>query len=378
MNQYIEQLIFLILTYLFYPLFSLISFFKKSNQKKILIVQTAKIGDLVCSTPVFREIKRKYPESYLAVICLGMASSVLENNPHIDEIILADNFIKGGFFKKLAFISKIREKKFDTCFTLLPDLLGILVSLWSPIPKRVMTTSRYTSKTNRMLSLLFKDRLEYKRHTLTATHYLKLLEFINIKETDKKKELFFSQEDEKKVDSFLRENDLVGKNLIGTAVTAGNVLKEWPLEKFAQLFDKLINDLGVEIIVFGSEKDKGKINHLESMMKNRIFNLAGLFTLPQSSAFLSKMKVFVSVDTGPLYMANAVGIPVVDIAGPIDINEQPPLGENCIIVQKKIECLPCSFVLPPARVCRNPEKLKCLKLITVDDVFKAVFNLYNE
>lgn len=347
--------------------------------RKILVIQAAKLGDMACSTPVFREIKKQYPECYLMVACLKNVAPVLINNPHINEIIHLDDFICGGLLKKIKFIQGVAKKKIACSITLLPGLPGAVVPLWAFIPKRIITTSQYASETSKILSWFFRDKLEYQRHTLTVRHYLNLLKFIGIDSDNLKKELFFSSQDEIFVNYFLRKNNLECRELlIGSAITAGNVLKEWSPERFVQLFDKLIDRLGAKIIVVGSLKDKEKIRYVQSKMKNKIYNAADVFNLSQLSCLLSKLKLFVSVDTGPLYMANAVGTPVVDIAGPIDIYEQPPLGEKCAIVQKKIDCLPCSFVFPPARKCRNQEKLKCLKIITVDDVYNGIAELMKE
>ena len=90
MKQYSQTLILLILTFLFSPFLWLEGFLKKTDYKKILVIQTAKIGDLVCSTPVFREIKNNYPKSYLSVLIIPRVEGILINNPHIDEIIVFD------------------------------------------------------------------------------------------------------------------------------------------------------------------------------------------------------------------------------------------------------------------------------------------------
>ena len=66
-KQYLENIFFVIATSVLSPflyIVSLLNKFKIKKDLKILIIQTAKIGDVVCSTPVFREIKKHYPESF--------------------------------------------------------------------------------------------------------------------------------------------------------------------------------------------------------------------------------------------------------------------------------------------------------------------------
>lgn len=58
--------------------------------EKILLIQTAFLGDLILTTSFFREVKRKYPNSHLTVIVNKGTESVLEANPHIDRLIPLD------------------------------------------------------------------------------------------------------------------------------------------------------------------------------------------------------------------------------------------------------------------------------------------------
>src|SRR3989338_4216900 len=73
---------------------------KIKSPKKIAIMQTAKLGDMVCSTAMFRAVKEKYPESRLFVIGNKINKEVLEGNPDVDEyLVYKNNF--WGLLKKL-------------------------------------------------------------------------------------------------------------------------------------------------------------------------------------------------------------------------------------------------------------------------------------
>src|SRR3989338_1241859 len=91
---YFENIFFVFLTFILSPIFYLGIFFNKiksrKGQLKILVIQRGKIGDLVCTTGVFRAIKEKYPDSYLAALVTNYTFSVVANNPYIDQIIQFD------------------------------------------------------------------------------------------------------------------------------------------------------------------------------------------------------------------------------------------------------------------------------------------------
>ena len=90
------------------PLFFILIRFKKravsgSGLKILIIPQLTRIGDLVCSTPVFAAIKKTYPQSRLAVLVSSKAAGILKNNPRIDDLLIYENQSLNRLIKKLLF-----------------------------------------------------------------------------------------------------------------------------------------------------------------------------------------------------------------------------------------------------------------------------------
>jgi ADP-heptose:LPS heptosyltransferase len=63
-----------------------------------------------------------------------------------------------------------------------------------------------------------------------------------------------------------------------------------------------------------------------------VVNACEKFSIDELKACISKLDLFVAVDTGPIYIAEAFDVPTVDIVGPMDENEQPPRGEKHVVV----------------------------------------------
>ena len=131
LRAYLNNFFWLFLTYLLAPIFYFLIFLKRkkrTNERlKILVIQTAKIGDMVCTTPVFREIKKKFPSCYLGVLCLSKTKDILKNNPHINEIILITDYSRIG--EKLRLIKKLRKEKYDWILNLAPSSFNNIISL---------------------------------------------------------------------------------------------------------------------------------------------------------------------------------------------------------------------------------------------------------
>jgi len=373
-KQYLENIFFVIATFvlsLFLYIVSLLNKFKFKKDLKILIIQTAKIGDVVCSTPVFREIKKHYPESFLSVLVIPLVKDILINNPYIDEIILLDRKKYFGIKGVLKLIKEIKAKNFNWSFSLLPGILNNIIPFWAGISNRVATTSKYATKTTKIVSIFSNYKIEYKRHKLALGHYLNLLKFIGIPNTDQKKEIFITEEQKEKTSQFLKKHNLKQEEfLVGISVTAGKDFKEWAPNKFSQLADKIIDELKAKVIFTGSKRDEITIKKVQFLMKNKSLRVTK-FKLIELISLLKRMSIFIGVDTGPLYIANALEIPVVDIAGPCSMESQCPTGKKIIIVKKEINCYPCSFVSSAPSYCKEGHK-RCIKEISVNDVYIAV------
>src|SRR3990167_11072344 len=116
---------YILLTYLVSPVLYLLVFFRQRDDvKKILVIQTAKIGDLICSTPVFREIKKKYPCARLSIIVNPVTEELLQYNPYADETIAIKTEDYKGFSGKLRLAERIRKERYDIAICLNPNEIG--------------------------------------------------------------------------------------------------------------------------------------------------------------------------------------------------------------------------------------------------------------
>lgn len=372
-RAYFNVFFWLALTYFLAPYFYLRIFLqgKKNNKDslKILVIQNGKIGDLVNSTPIFREIKERFPSARLTALVISRAAGVLKNNPRIDRIMLLDDYKSvTGKFKLLR---TLRREKYDWAINVLPDSFTNIIPFWTLAPDRVTSTYKQLGEAIKLLSIFSNHRLEYKRHTPLMSHYLNLLKFIEIKDVSDKRELFIMPFEETKAEDFLREHNLSSNDLlVGISVSAGVRIREWQSDKFAGLADRLILEKNAKIIFIGSAADSSQVEKIQQMMQNASINAAGQFKLEELPALFKKFKLFISVDTGPLYIAAALDVPVVNVAGPIDLKEIYPLNSRSRIVQKKIHCIPCAHMFYAPRFCKESH-LRCLKETSIQDIFEA-------
>jgi len=318
------------------PLFFILIRFKKravsgSGLKILIIPQLTRIGDLVCSTPVFAAIKKTYPQSRLAVLVSSKAAGILKNNPRIDDLLIYENQSLNRLIKKL------RREKFDWSFSLSGTALSSLIAFLGIVPNRVKTVRQNRPASEILTDWLNNFKLLYRHHAYLPEHHLKLLRFIGIDDLKQEKEIFTGEQSEEKARDFFRQNGISENDfLVGMSVSAGNKAKEWPAENFKKVARHLIEKRGAKIIFIGSAADESRINEVSVGLKEGGFFKSFDSDLANLPSLIKRLKLFISVDTGPVHVAHALKIPLVDIVGPVDPNELVPRGENIIAVKSGV------------------------------------------
>ncbi|MFA5029373.1 MAG: glycosyltransferase family 9 protein [Patescibacteria group bacterium] len=307
---------------------------KITDPKKILVVQMAKLGDMVCTTPVLRAVKAKYPQSEVYVLGDAVNKILLQNHPDVDGyIVFGDNLFR--------FIKELRKIKFDFACVAVPDFDSLAIIYLSGIPlicvpKITDGYSPYNTRPFRLASKLVVTR-NYGLEKYAPREYLKLLEPIDIYTDDTKKWLAYSSWAKKKVDEFFidRAIDKSSDFIIGLSPAAGNKIKLWSPKKFADLINHICHHWQAKIIIIGASADTPLANEVVSHLnqENQVINTVGVFNLDELKVLMAQMSMFISVDTGPIYVAEAFEVPTIDIVGPVDERVQPPQGQFNKIVK---------------------------------------------
>ncbi len=365
-------MIYLLLAYISYPFVFFVSrFLAKRDKGSVLVFQTAKIGDMVCTTPVFRELKKAYPNGRIGVVIDPVTEPVVRHNPYIDEIILFDRAAGRGVMAKVRFARELYRKGYSSALILMPNTANILSAFWAMIPVRVAVFPDYAGATQRRL-LKLNTHIEYHIHPrMSMETYLRSLRHLGIDKWEMDKEVYPEPGADEKARILLKG---AKGPFIGLAIGTGNALKDWGKDNFLTLAGKIIDQTEYTVVLLGSEKDATTGEEIIGYAKSdgRVVNLCGKLTLTEIPSLIKMMSLLVGVDTGLIYMADALGVPVVVVAGPCDMSDQRPTGNSVILQLNGVwGCVPCSHTFKTPYDCRYGHK-RCLIEITPDDVFKGL------
>lgn len=353
--------------------------------KKFLIINPFGLGDVLFTTPVINAIKENFPDSFLSYWCNDRVKDILKNNPKVDKVFaLSRGDLKKIYRKsRLEAIKKffdlalsIRKEKFDVTFDFsLDHRYGLLTKILG-IKKRIGLNYR-----NRGRFLTDKIDIDGYANKHIIEYNLDLLKFIGVEPKKKQMSLYVPASDKIKSRIILqtyqiKDDDLIIAIAPGAGVSWGKdaSLKHWPAIKFAQLADKLIEELGAKILILGDESEKSISETISYSMKNKPADLVGKTTLEELFAIIENVRILVTNDGGPLHIAVALGVKTVSIFGPVDdlVYGPYPLSSKHIVIKKDLACRPCykKFRMPPC-----PMDRECMNAIGVDEVYAEVSRL---
>jgi heptosyltransferase-2 len=307
------------------------------KQKRVLIVRPDRIGDVVLSTPLPREIKKTFPDSFVAVLVRKYTQDIYINNPNVDEIILiddCDNSLK-SFFRK---VKELRSYKFTHSLTLLPTERLNYLLFFAGIPYRVgvghkfyqfITFTKYVSR-NKYIPL---------RHE--ADYCMDLARKIGVQTDDLSTEIFLTNEEKISV-SEKRNKYLDGKKyLIGIHTTSGNSAPNWSIKTYKELIEKLSQREYLKIIVT-DDKVPDEIKSIDNVLYPNL----GL-KLRESFLNFSVLDLLISASTGPMHIAAALKVKTLSMFCPMTACSPKlwgPKGNNSVIVRP--EEYYCNSVCP--------------------------------
>ena len=219
--------------------------------KRILIVNVNWRGDVLFSTPFIRAIREKHPQSFIATMLLPRCAPILENSPHLNEIVIfAEEGRHRGLLGKLRLINLLRTKHFDTVFLLHRSFTRTLLCWLAGIPERI---GYFTKKRAMLLTKLISPPLD-KLHKVE--YFLNIAKACGIETENKDYEFFTSPKDRNYIKNLLQENGLKESDFLVVINPGGNWgLKRWPKENFAKLSDRLIEKYQLKVIITGAKSD---------------------------------------------------------------------------------------------------------------------------
>jgi ADP-heptose:LPS heptosyltransferase len=251
------------------------------NNWTVLIVRPGGFGDLLFLTPIFREIKRRWPLAKVLVSCFPRYSEILVHNPHVDEVIEYPLL-------------------FDRWF-------NADCQLWL---ERVLETG------------------DPNQHAVDV-----IADRIGLPVEDKRMEYFYTQEEyDWAMEKYPRHPKRTRR--LGVQVHASAANRTYPFPSLRKVLEQL-HSRGWEILLFGDE------DRVRQLPVDGVQAVTG-HSFRQAAAVLSTCDVVLAPDSSLCHVAGALEIPTVALYGPFAAETRVAYPSTVFPLQGKAECAPCA------------------------------------
>ncbi len=274
-------------------------------KKKILIIQTAFLGDAILTLPMIQKLNEKFSGSSLTVLCIPTAKEIFENSPFVDKVIVYDK--RGTQKSLLSFIRLIRLIRKNKFYRIYSPHRSCRTSMLVFFSKTKLTFGFDISS----CSFIYKTRIKY----ISAKHEVaRNLDLIQYDTSDEKWRILplidISDSVIKRVDKIIDGLDI--KNMV--AVAPGSVWKTkiYPQEYFEEVIKYLV-DKNYFVILIGGRDDEKLCRTIETKFDSQVKSFAGKLSVLESVVLLKKSSLLISNDSAPTHLGMLADIPTITI-----------------------------------------------------------------
>jgi heptosyltransferase-3 len=343
--------------------------------RRILVVQTQRLGDVLCATPLFTALRGEFPEARITALVHRPHHLILEGSPDLDEVLTYDRqSTHRSLRSRLGLIGELRDREFDWALSI-HAADSVAFALWQAnIPWRTCVW-RYGRRKPPPWARMFhqhirQDRLDGTRHEVD--HNLQVLRDLGLAPRHQGLRITLSAAEVAEGGRLLAE---LGRDPARPLAILhpghGGGRQAWPASGYAEV-GRGLQDRGWQVGVTGGPAEAAEAEAVaRGVGSPDVLQLAGKTGLRQLAAVLGRAGLFVSVSTGPMHVASAMRVPAVTLYGPQDLHIESirfcPYGTPSRAVFSHIPC-----TCPGSRFCANPV---CLAGLTAEKVLAAADEL---
>lgn len=327
----------------------------------VAVIQTAFIGDVVLSTPLFEALRRSFPGKEVLGVVRPGCDNLLGNNPFVDRVIVWAKHSSGGdgVTGFSGIVRELRNSYIDLALIPHRSFRTGLAAFCSGIKIRAgfMKGSGAVFHSVRVPYTLGIHEIDRNQMLASA---------VGIESKDLVPRIFPDENDIATVDDILRGIDSPFCVFAPGSVWA---TKAWPWDYYARAGSELAKR-GISIVLSGGMDDRETCNRIDENMNGNRLNLCGLLSLRQSAELYRRARVVLTGDSAPQHIAAAMDACVVSVFGPTvrDFGFWP-FNAKSVMVEEYLECRPCG--VHGHKTCPLGT-LDCMRRVTPEKVVSVI------
>ena len=341
--------------------------------RKVLIVQTRDLGDVVLATVLVEPLRRRFPNARLVMVTGPWARDFAARSLGVDSIVtyqsnLASN--AGGrtltMRERLYAIRGIAREAPDVVVDIRGDFGTLVAAILSGASHRA---DRGTWRCGDVVRNLWaRGALDISRDLHEAQESLEIAGSLGVAKDKKRLCLSADDADMQTVDLLLKTQSRTSRPIVVLHPGASKADRMWPAERFGELATLIAQRYEVRFAVTGSEKERQLADRIAGSTGTPVIELCGRLRLVQLYALYRRCALWIGNETGPMHFAAAAGIPVVALWGTAPQRKYRPFGVPCLVVTRP----------DGAGLARQAAPDRYMEGITVDYVWRQLRDFLEE
>jgi ADP-heptose:LPS heptosyltransferase len=282
----------------------------------ILAICLSHLGDLVLLTPLFTNLRLRYPQAHIGIVCKSAVADIPRNHPAVNEVItyearwtLRPESPRAGLLDTVKLIRELRARPYDLLVVCYDHPMDRILGFCTGIHTQVGLDGAAAMQEPKLA--VATDPLRHR-----VEHAYDLLRALDVPILESAPAVGLCETDLAWADAWLQERGLAGSRLLGVHPGAGGPEKRWPADRFARVAEHLAGKFGCKVVATGSPVDAEAVQDFVESVRTAVVQAPLTLTVGKLCALIRRFALLLCNDCGPMHVAAALHVPVIAVFGP--------------------------------------------------------------
>jgi ADP-heptose:LPS heptosyltransferase len=283
--------------------------------ERILAICLSHLGDLVLLTPLFTNLRLRFPHSHIAVVCKSAVADIPRNHPAVNEVLtyearwtLRPESPRAGFLESIKLIREVRAGSYDLLVICYDHPMDRILGFCTGIHTQVCLDDAAKQQP--------KPAVGIDHHRHRVEHAYDLLRALDAPILETAPSVGLCEADLAWADEWLQEQGVAGSRLLGVHPGAGGPEKRWAADRFARVAEHLAGKFDCKVVVTGSPVDAEAVQGFVESVRTTVVQAPVTLTVARLCALTRRFALLLCNDCGPMHIAAALRVPVIAVFGP--------------------------------------------------------------
>lgn len=338
---------------------------------RVLVINLGGIGDLLLSTPALKALKNANPLARISILIVPRCYELVGEFTFIDDIFIFDKrLVPFGLFKNFLLLCILRSNNYDLLInmrTLVSARSAVFMNALITLINPRFKAGRDTDGRGRFFDISITETLKGEKYE--RDYDIELVKALGVEVKHPRIDFQIKPAELDRLNRILEANGISGNEVIVGVHPGGAPSHRWPIEKFSYSMREIAKKIDCKFVVSADKKEKFLAKQLEKQSGLKVINLAGKLGIKELAGLISRCRLYITNDSGPMHIAAVLGVPMIAIFGPGYLIRFDPrnITDKAVVFKAEVKCQPCD-----RQACL---KMDCFKDISAQEVANAALGL---